>query len=77
MVDQICVLDKKDKKPKCAILQSNEDATIYFMEIKSTKSYMQRKKRTLSKLKTSETSVKEEKYVFTKKYSKFYTGCLY
>ena len=77
MVDQICVLDKKDKKPKCAILQSNEDATIYFMEIKSHISYMPRKKRTLNKIKTSEMTANEEKYVFTKKYSKFYTGCLY
>ena len=77
MLDMICVLDKKDKKQKCAILQSNEDATIYFMEIKSQKSYMQRKKRTLTKIKTKEMPAQKEKYIFTKKYAKFYTGCLY
>ena len=34
MKDQIVVLDKKTKIPRTALLHTNEDASIYFMEIK-------------------------------------------
>ena len=34
MKDQIVVLDKMTKVPQTALLHTNEDATIYFMEIK-------------------------------------------
>ena len=37
MKDQICVLDKVDKTLKSAILHTNEDATIYFKEVKTTR----------------------------------------
>ena len=74
MKDQICVLDKRDKTPKSAILQTNEDATLYFMEIKSTRKMMPKKKRTIAKLKSN---LKTELDVYYKKYERSYTGCLF
>ena len=68
------MLEKKDKNPKSAILQTNEDATLYFMEIKSTRKMMPKKKRTIAKLKSN---LQSELNVYYKKYERSYTGCLF
>ena len=73
------ILENKDKKPKCAILHTNEDVTTYFMEIKCNKTFLSKKLNTMNVIRKKDT-IDEKKLVqtvFKKSYDQIYTGCLY
>ena len=61
--------------PKSAILEANEDATLYFMEIRATKKLIKSLNKTMSKLK-SKGKIFADMFE-TKSIVKTYTGALY